>query len=271
MTKQIIAAGGDAVTDIPFHYYMLAQSSSEKPKVCLLPTASGDNEDLIRTFYGIMRRHHCELDYLPLFRNKEKNIREFILNQDIILVAGGQSKSMMGVWKEWGVHEYLMEAYDNGTIMAGGSAGSVCWFDECITDSFAGKLAPMPALGFLPYSNCPHYRSDERRAAYKTAILEKRIKPGYAISDDAALHFVDGKLFRGICSEANASSFYVDIDLNGKEPKIRSERIPTSWLGSRAVQEELIWPAPAFKYMIAEQEAEEKKAAEEEQEASRQG
>ncbi len=250
MSKQIIAAGGDATSDIPLHYYIFAQSQSEKPRVCFLPTASGDNEGLIKHFFHIFRDYHCKPDYLPLFHNKEKNIREFLLSQDIILVAGGQSKSMMGVWREWGVDKYLKEAYDNGVILAGGSAGSVCWFDECITDSFAGKLAPMPALGFLPFSNCPHYRAHERRVAYKEAVLEKRIKPGYATSDGAAIHFKDGEFFRAVCSEPNASSFYVDIDLRGKEPKIKSDRLPTSWLGSRMVQEELIWGAPAFRHMV---------------------
>lgn len=249
ITKQIIAAGGDVISDIPLHYYILAQSSKEKPKVCLLPTASGDNVQVIRTFYDAFGRHHAELDYLPLFHTKEENIREFILQQDIILVSGGHSKSMLGVWKEWQLDKFLMEAYENGTILAGGSAGSVCWFDECITDSFAGKLTVMPALGFLPYSNCPHYRAHERRVAYKSAILEKRIKPGYAIGDGAAIHFKDGNFFRSVVSNSNASTFYVKVVNRGKEDKIESDRLQTFWLGDKEVQNELIWPAPAFKYI----------------------
>ncbi len=251
MTKQIIAAGGDALTDMPLHYYIFAQSQSEKPKVCFLPTASGDNEGVIKHFFHIFNQYHCEPDYLPLFHNKEANLREFIMEQDIILVAGGQSKSMMGVWREWGVDKYLREAYDNGTIMSGGSAGSVCWFDECITDSFKGTLSPMPALGFLPFSNCPHYRAEERRVAYKDAILNRRIKPGYAVSDGAAIHFKDGEFVRSVSSSVGASSFYVDIDARGKEEKIFSERLPSPWLGNRTIQDELIWGAPAFRHMVA--------------------
>jgi dipeptidase E len=253
MSKQIIAAGGDALTDIPLHHYILAQSDKEKPRICFLPTASGDNEGVIKHFFFLFREHNCTPDYLPLFHNKEADIREFILSQDIILVAGGQSKSMMGVWKEWGVDKFLMEAYENGTIMSGGSAGSVCWFDECITDSFKGTLSPMKSLGFLPFSNCPHYRAHERRVAYRSAILERKMKPGYAVSDGAAIHFKDGKFLRAVSSDSNASSFFVDIDARGKEEKIHSERLPTSWLGSREVQDELIWNSPAFRHMVSEE------------------
>lgn len=255
MTKHIIAAGGDALSDIPLHHYIFAQSQSAKPKICFLPTASGDNEGVIKHFFSLFKQYHCEPDYLPLFHNKEAQIRDFILKQDIILVGGGQSKSMMGVWREWGLDKHLLEAYNNGVILSGGSAGSVCWFEECITDSFAGKLAPMPALGFLLHSNCPHYRAHERRVAYRSAILNREIKPGYAVNDGAAIHFKDGEFLRAVNSEPNASSFYVNIDARGKEEKICSERLPSSWLGSRAVQDELIWCAPAFQHLNDIEEA----------------
>lgn len=247
MIRQIIAAGGDALGDIALHHYILAQSTKRTPKICLLPTASADSSGVIKGFFEVFNKHRCEPDFLPLFYNKEENIREFLLSQDIILVAGGQSKSMMGVWKEWGIDEILRDAYDNGTILSGGSAGSVCWFDECITDSFGKKLQPMKCMGYLPYSNCPHYRSEERRTAYKAAILSRTIAPGYAVSDGAAIHFKDNKFFTAVSSIKEASSFYVDIDSSGKEEKIKSERLVNNWLHDKDFQDEAIWSSAAFR------------------------
>lgn len=248
MNKQIFAAGTDIISDIPMHYYLLAQTGKRKPNVCLLPTPSGDRPEVIKEFFKAFNRHNCDADFLPLFFNKVSNHREFLLEQDLIIVCGGHSKSAVGVWKEWGIDEILHEAYDNGTILAGGSAGSVPWFQSAISDSF-GDLRPMDFLNFLPYSHCPHYRSEERRIAYKSAILSRKLKPGYAINDGAAIHFKNGEFFRAVCSEENMSAFYVDIDNNGKEEKIKSTRLPVQYLMNRDVQNELIWNAPAFEHL----------------------
>lgn len=245
MYRQIIAAGGDVLSDVALHYYIMAQSKP-KPNICLLPTASGDNAGLITHFMKQFERYNCKPDYLPLFHNKEKNIREFILKQDIILVTGGHSFSQMAVWKAWGVDKFLKEAYNNGTILSGGSAGSVCWFNECITDSFGDTLSPMKCLDFLPYSHCPHYRSNLRRNSYKSAILSRQIQPGYAVNDGAAIHFKNEQFYRAVHSIENMSSFFVEIDTSGKNEKIKSTRLDSHYLMDESIQNNLIWNTPAF-------------------------
>lgn len=225
MTRQIIAAGGDAVFDTILHSYILKQCKSNTPKICLLPTPSGDNQHLIYDFFSIFGIYNCIPDYLPLFHNKEADIENFLLSQDIIIVSGGHTKSAIHIWEGWGIPNILKRAYENGTILTGGSAGAVCWAKECITDSFAGKLSVMKCLNFLPFSICPHYVSKERRQAFKLAIAENRISAGYGISDGAAIHFVDEKAHRSVASVKEASSFFVERASSlKKENSVKSTR-----------------------------------------------
>src|SRR5260221_12132513 len=182
--KQVIAMGTDIDPENPLlDLYILAQSNKIEPKICLLPTASGDNNGYINMFYSIFKRYPCKVSHLSLFRPHTADMEDFLLNQDIIFVSGGQSKTMLGAWREWLIPDMLRKAYDNGTILSGGSAGSVCWFTECITDSIPGKLTVMPSLGILPYSNCPHFSSSERISSYIDNVNNKTISPGYVICD----------------------------------------------------------------------------------------
>lgn len=244
LKTQIIAIGDGGINpNIPYvDLYIIAQSDKVKPKVCFLPTASGDGRGYIEHFKETFERYPCKPSYLELFSPSIRDIEGFIMDQDIIYVGSGQSKTMMGIWKEWGVDKFLKQAYDNGTIMAGGSAGSVCWFEQCITDSFPGGLSPMPCLSFLPYSNCPHYGSYERRRAYAKFLLNGGIKAGYAADDGAALHFIDGKLHTSVSSQHHAYTYSVKAEDN----QIVQERLPTKWLGSEKNQKEYIWCGKAF-------------------------
>jgi dipeptidase E len=250
MSKHIIAAGGDAMYDEALHLYILAQCEKRSPKICLLPTPSGDDKGVIKDFFYTFNRYTCDMDYLPLFHNKVENIEEFLLKQDVILVCGGHSKSALGVFKEWGLPEILKKAYDKGIILAGGSAGAVCWAKEAITDSFTGQLLPMEFMGFLPFSMCPHYVSEDRRKAYKSAILNDKIGPGYAINDGASIHFKDGEHYQSIATGKNASTFYVKRVEGPKGFLIESERLDTPWLGDKEVAERLVWDTPHFRDLL---------------------
>ncbi len=225
----IIAAGDDILEDTLLSLYIIEQAKSKKPKICLLPTPTGDHPQAIKYWFNAFDKYNCDLDYLPLFFNKEENHREFLLNQDIILVSGGHSKSAMGVWKEWGIDKILYEAYQKGIILAGGSAGSVCWFQSAITDSFGSDLKPMNCLDFLPFSHCPHYTSKARRIAYADNIANGTISDGYAVDDGAALHFVDGKLHRVISSREEASAYHVYQETSGG--KVKQEKLIPEYLG----------------------------------------
>jgi len=190
-------------------------------------------------------RFPCETSHFSVFNPHTSDLRGFFLSQDVILVSGGHSKSMMILWKGYGIDAILREAYEKGTILAGGSAGSVCWFDQCITDSIPGTLSVMDCLGFLPYSNCPHFGSKERQAAYSYFIRHNEIKSGYAADDDAGLHFVDGKLLRCVSSDRDDKCY--NMFMNDKT--YIKKRLKTFFLGEKSNQEQFIINAPCFSYM----------------------
>src|SRR4051812_21547275 len=117
-----------------------------------------------------------------------------------MLVAG--TRSMLALWREWSLDRYLRRAWEDGVVLAGVSAGALCWFDQGLTDSVPGQLNPLTCLGFLGGSCAPHYDGDPgRRPAYHRLVGEERLKPGYAIDDGAALHFHGAELIATITSE----------------------------------------------------------------------
>ena len=172
----------------------LTLSDKKNPKVCFIPTASGDDESYRRRFYSSYKKLNCETSHLSLFWPPEGDLREFVLDKDIFYVGGGNTRNLMLLRKEWSLDVYLEEAWNKGAIMAGLSAGSICWFEKGLTDSVTGKLLPLDCLGFLPNSNCPHFDTEsQRRPEYHKAILDGSLMEGIACDDGVAAHFIDGK------------------------------------------------------------------------------
>lgn len=234
--------------------YIIAQSNKPNPKVCLLPTASGDNPGLIHHFLKLYGQYPCDPSFLALFHSHEKDMEDFLLSKDVIFVAGGHTKNMLVLWQAWGIDKILRKAYDQGILLAGGSAGAVCWFKECITDSVPGALTVMPCLNFLPYSFCPHFLGKERRVAYRKALMSDSISDGYAASDLSALHFVDGQLLRAVSSHKQIKGYKVS--------KSRGmEKLDTLCLSDPEHQKTLIWNSPAFEGLEASVENEESDAS----------
>jgi peptidase E len=130
--------------------------------------------------------------------------------QDIIYVGGGNTKSMLALWREWGLDEILHEAWYKGIVLAGLSAGAICWFEQGVTDSIPGQLNPLPCLGFLSGSCCPHYDGQtERRPAYHHLMNEGKITPGYGIDESAALHFIGDELNCVVSANSEAKAYRV--------------------------------------------------------------
>lgn len=226
--------------------YILAQSGKKMPRVCFLGTASGDDSNYTKYFKYVFGNYPCTTHDLALFHPHTANIEEFIMSMDVIYVGGGHSKSMLGVWREWGVDKILRGAYENGTVLAGGSAGSVCWFRECITDSFPGGLSVMPCLDFLPYSHCPHYASEKRRSVYNSNIAAGKISAGYAADDYTALHFIDGNLVRCVSSVEDAHCYNL---YRSNDNKPIQTRLNTKYLNIERYKNEFIFNSPCFDYL----------------------
>jgi dipeptidase E len=226
MTSQIIGLGGGGFTmeKTPLlDLYVLANSPKKNPRICFLPTASADNSSYTDYFEQVFGEYACTPTFLNLFSPNIRNIEKFLLNSDIIYVGGGNTKSMLAIWREWGVDKILKKAYEQGILLAGVSAGFVCWFDECVTDSIPHKYTAMPCLGLLSGSGCPHYTNSKGRPeAYQRLLSRGEISAGYAADDGVALHFIDGKMVRAVSSRPDASAYYLYQDMDSK---VQEERI----------------------------------------------
>jgi dipeptidase E len=234
-TRQIVAFGGGGFSmesgNPLLDDYVLGLTGAERPRVCFLPTASGDADHYVVRFYRAFSADRCEASHISLFRREQgpSDIRAHLLAQDLIYVGGGSVTSLLGVWRAHGIDEILRVAWEQGAVMCGLSAGSLCWFAEGMS-GFHGPPAPISGIGLLPFSNCVHYeRHGTRRAAYHRA-LAAGMRSGYAAEDGAALHFVGTELARVVSSRPEARGYRVDA----VGERIVEIQLATSYLGERA-------------------------------------
>ncbi|MEW8979622.1 MAG: peptidase E [Symbiobacterium sp.] len=209
--------------------YVLGLTGKDRPKVCFLPTASGDAEGYIVNFYRAMVRLGAEPTHLSLLRPTERDMAGLLLSQDVIYVGGGNTKNMLALWRAWGIDEVLRTAWERGVILTGLSAGSICWFEEGVTDSVPGELSALKALGFLKGSHCPHYDGEkERRPAYHRLRTAGALGDGIAADDGVGLHYVEGELVKVVSSRPHARAYRVFADGD----TVREEAIVPQYLGA---------------------------------------
>jgi dipeptidase E len=215
--KQIIAIGGSTNDEIlvqrrPLERYILAQTKKEHPKICFLQQASAEDKEYLIKLYDIFLALGAQPTSVSLFGRVKKSIEQTLLSSDIIYVGGGNTRSMIALWKEWGIDTILLKAYEQGTLLAGASAGAICWFEACITDSVP-PLCVLPGLGFLKGSCCPHYDSEkERRPAFQKYLKLNQIMPGIALEDNVAAHFIDGSLHQIVTAKSTNNAYYVSAE-----------------------------------------------------------
>lgn len=199
--------------------WMLTHARSARPRVCFLPTASGDAPAYAEQFLTAFRsRPDCEPSVLPLFRREldDEALRAFLLAQDVVYVGGGNTANLLAVWRVHGVDRLLREACDRGTLLCGISAGANCWAEGSHTDSF-GPLTSLPdGLGMLPGSVCPHYDSEPgRRPSYRAAVAAGDLPAGWALEDGAGALFTDGVLTETVSRTPEARVYRVEADGTG--------------------------------------------------------
>jgi peptidase E len=204
MGRHVVAMGGHA-TALQDYVLELARG----PRVCFLPTAQGDDP------YGIVLFHEqlgprCEATHLRLFGIPQSGIRELLLAQDAIYVAGGNTANMLAVWRVHGIDAVLREAWEDGIVLCGWSAGANCWFEASVTDSYGPELQGMrDGLGLLAGSFCPHYNAESRRAVYPLLVGEG-FPAGYAAEDGVALHFEGTELREVVSAQEGARGYRVE-------------------------------------------------------------
>ena len=211
--RQIVAFGGGGFSMEPrnprLDRYVLELSGKRVPRVCFVPTASGDSRDYIRRFYKAFERHACRPSDLTLFRRDRRDPTEQLLQQDVIYVGGGSTANLLAIWRLHGIDRALREAWRRGIILCGVSAGMICWFKCSVTDSF-GPLAPLrDGLGMLPGSACPHYDGEGQRGPTFHQLIGDGFPAGVAADDGAAIHFVGRQVFRCVSSRPNAKAYRV--------------------------------------------------------------
>ena len=228
---QIIALGGGFSIEpdnLALDRYILEQTQKPNPKVCFLPTASGDADAYILNFYKAFTTLHCRPSFLSLFKLPTADLEGFLLEKDVLYVGGGNTRSMLALWREWGLDKMLFKAYQAGVILTGISAGANCWFEDCSTDSVPGELQVLSCLGYLSGSFCPHYDSEpERRPSYQEMIRQGLLRGGLAADDGAAAHFVDERLIRVVSSRPESRVYRV-FRFNGE---VHEEPLDARYLG----------------------------------------
>ncbi|MBA2439770.1 MAG: peptidase E [Thermoleophilaceae bacterium] len=215
--RRILALGGGGFTssaeDWPLDELTASLTSRPTPRICLLPTASGDPEEQIRRFYAAFEPLGCELSHISLFRlgTHPVNLREHLLSRDVIYVGGGSLLNLLALWRVHGVDALLCEAWQLGVALCGVSAGSMCWFEAGVTRTY-GRPSVASGLSLLRGSNSVHYGGDPvRRAAYRSAVAEG-IPGGYAVEDGVALLFAGQELVDVVSSRPGARAYRVQLE-----------------------------------------------------------
>jgi dipeptidase E len=231
--RQIVALGGGGFSMEPgnplMDAYLLGLVARPRPRVCFLPSASGDADHYVVRFYRHFGGERCEASHISLFRREHgvEDMRAHLLAQDVVYVGGGSVISLLGVWRAHGLDEILREAWEAGVVLCGLSAGSLCWFTEGVT-AFHGAPQRVEGLGLLPFSNTVHYDGEpDRREAFH-GFVAAGMTGGFAADDGAALHFTGTELHRVVTSKRRARACRVDT-VGGE---VAETELPGDYLGA---------------------------------------
>ncbi len=232
----MVAIGGGALLPreaTPYHVeHAIALSGKAAPRLCVLNQAVGDDPAYYLRFYDRLMDSPAEVRHLALFPMPNvADPEDFLLSQDIIFVGGGSVANMLAVWRVHGIDEILRKAWSAGIVLAGSSAGGICWFEGGTTDSFGAKLrAYTDGLAMLPGSFCPHYLSEgERRPLYQRLVGEGALAGGLACDDGVAAHYVDDALAEVVADRADGAAYQVTPDGAGGATE---SQLPVRFLGA---------------------------------------
>ena len=210
--RYIVAIGGGGFThgkDKSLDDFVLSIKNKKKINIGFLPTASNDDNAKTQLFYKRFINSGHLLSHFNLHTSSH-GFSQWIIEKDIIYVGGGNTYNMLKFWKDKNLFQIFIEAYNNGTILSGVSAGAICWFNSILTNSFNNRLQELKGLGLIKYGCTPHASSEPERVI----IFEKKVKnglmpPGFAIDDGVAVLFIDGKFRKVFSSRPNHSAYLI--------------------------------------------------------------
>lgn len=232
----VVAMGGGGFSMEPenplLDEYILSLAEVPRPKVCFVPTASGDADSYVARFYRAFSAFDCQPTDLPLFTRAAGDLESFVLSQDVIYVGDGSTANLLAVWRVHGLDRILWRAWDQGVVLCGLSAGMNCWFERSVTDSFdVARLQSLhDGMGLLPGNCCPHYDGEaHRRREFRRLIETGEFEGGWAADDGVALVFRGESLHEVVTSRPGAAAYWVAKSAAGD---VVERPLETRYLGS---------------------------------------
>jgi peptidase E len=202
--------GGDDAATRKLLAHAVALADRDQPRICVVPTAVGDDADSVLRVYGLLAPD-AVTTYVPFFPWPPEQLRELALAQDVIFIGGGNTANMLAIWRAHGFDRILREAWEAGVVLSGWSAGMICWFEAGVTDSFGPQLEGMrDGLGFLPGSACPHYDGEERRRPVYTELVAGGFPAGIAADDGVGVHYLGTELVEVVTVRDGATAYRVE-------------------------------------------------------------
>jgi peptidase E len=214
--------GNEAIRD-----YMLALTEGSEPRVCLLPTASGDPADQITAFRASLGGLEADISHVSLFRLEADpiDVAQHLLSQDLIYVGGGSLVNLLAIWRAHGLDDVLRECLRRGVVLAGQSAGAMCWFEWGVTRS-AGPARLAPGLGLVPGILSVHYHRDpDRRRVLLDQVAIKGVA-GLGLDDGAGVLISQGRVRVAVSGRDDAAAWKVVPDGSGRAQEIRMATVP---------------------------------------------
>ncbi len=233
--KRILALGGGGFLlenrHSPIDRYIVSLTAKVRPRICFVSTPSGDLPESIDRFYEAYGALDCEPFHLAFFRNPTPGaialtgIADTLLGMDAIFVGGGNTKSALGVWREWGMQDIFHRALAAGVLLSGTSAGALCWFESGLTDSVWGAgIQPLRGLGFLGGACSVHYHSEPgRRDRLHEGVQARIFHDAIGIDDYAAVLYEDSRIAKVVNWRRGATAYRVVT----RESQVIEEAMPS--------------------------------------------
>ena len=211
--RKLFVYGGDF--ERGFIQYAAALTGKPNPRICFLPTASGDAGGYVMRWFescaDLPIRPFVQRSFISSY-NQLDSFEKVFTGMDAILVGGGNTLNMIAIWKAQGMDLALRKAWENGVVLGGGSAGSLCWFDHGTSDSRPGELSKVDGLGFISGSHCPHYDAEAaRKPLYWSKIKSGEYKPGYACDNRAGIYFENQTVRQVMSLDEKSNAYHVSL------------------------------------------------------------
>jgi peptidase E len=204
--RHILAVGGD-----PWSVYDYALELAGPSPLLLWVGTAGAEDAAVALAVHDRFAGRVDVRRVEFFPWPPPDLRELVLSAGAVVVGGGNTANMLAIWRVHGFDRLLREAWEQGVVLTGASAGMICWFEAGVTDSFGPQLHGMrDGLGFLPGSACPHYDAEELRRPVYRRLVDEGFPPGYAADDGVGLHFVGTELAEVVTARVGATAYRVE-------------------------------------------------------------